>query len=913
MLKKRKTTAAKLSALIACAALLLPGASVSAQDGAAEDTAGGGSETTTTQPASESPLMPVETPWVRQSDDGSTTQTRGMTTPADTPPTVRWYNALEPVDDAKLAGDVTFVRVGPSDAGTVAYELRAKLQFDRDMSTDSQQAGTYRRDMISFSRSEVDLPAQWVEGVSVNGVALPDDKAELFEFSSSAGDVDTGVDLPESLKGDLISLDTSGLELPQSFTVTMRVHLPEDTPDDAVFRWGMYEGDADAFLLNASLRSADRAARLGVEYGDVPPNSARVVVQVAGERLPTGQSNGATKVPDGNGKNTRMGSVHSFSPGEGAELQLFAPLNTANFGNKEANLQFTGSDQRVPVNQPWAKCTADANGECVFNIPTSGPETHEYYWVAMTKASPGYEVQPLIRVGASGEYGRTGFLLQYAYATPKLETGKTYYSGVQYKRGNGNGADWQSGASASSAFMYESYTGSGSTRRQRSSLGAFQQIKKNPEFGDACNGLNVAFVVDASGSMGGDGEETIKSVLNQAVDGLAGTSAKVGMFSFASASPARDNPANLQTPTPLDTEAGRQAAKTWIKSYTHVKRDFGGDTNWYAALQNVGKYNDKNPDNRYDVIFLITDGNPTRAHNDFGNPDAGQDESSEPISNDNGINTEFRDVEAAMAAANTVKSQGTRIIAVGIPSAWGGSPPPKGETQLDISDENLQAITGRLNGGANTTDLRAADFAHFNDSEVMKQAILASLDCAPPEVETEFDFQLSKVDASDQSQSLGGAEFTLSALDDDNQELEMPAATGDPSAGQFTWSNLKFGRYKLTETKAAADGYSLLPRPVYFRVAQTDGETKLYLLNDAADVTGTEVSESESGAIFPVVQFSAASDSSSPQVSMKLANIRAGELPASGGPGLHLWLLLGTLIVIAGVTSATHTTRRGPQ
>ena len=91
MLKKRKTTAAKLSALIACAALLLPGASVSAQDGAAEDTAGGGSEISE-QAGSDLSLTPV-------------------------------------AEDSKLSGDVSFNRIGPSGEGTVVYELRANMQF----------------------------------------------------------------------------------------------------------------------------------------------------------------------------------------------------------------------------------------------------------------------------------------------------------------------------------------------------------------------------------------------------------------------------------------------------------------------------------------------------------------------------------------------------------------------------------------------------------------------------------------------------------------------------------------------------------------------------------------------------------------------------------------------------------------
>ena len=1007
MLKKRKTTAAKLSALIACAALLLPGASVSAQDGAAEDTAGGGSEISE-QAGSDLSLTPV-------------------------------------AEDSKLSGDVSFNRIGPSGEGTVVYELRANMQFSP---VPAQEAGgepaSYERDTISFARDRFDVPVQSVENTTVNGVPLPDEQVALFEFPNSTRQDSA---LPAGLDGDLVSLDTRGLELDQTFPVTMRVHMPEDTPEDSAFQWALYEGELPEETRSTSTREP------------VPNDHSRVIVQVAGDRLLSGTNN-ASRVTGPLGP--RLERVFQNTPGQGAVLRLYAPLNQKAFGQTEAATaweQGAAGENAQPINEPWATCTADANGECVFEIPrASGPGTYDYFWVVMENASPGYQVQDWVRLGVSGDTdtGRAR-VLRNAFATPLLKPGETYYSGVEYRRAGtsreGNGADW--GTSDSSAFMYEEPSrqiqGSlGGFVPYRSSLGSFIQVRENQTMPEGC-GLKAALVVDTSGSMGRS-MNVVREVVGSAIDGLSTTSTQIGLYSFSTTSPGTGEggispmPQNLD-PQPVYTEAGREALKNWQETlkvhggYLSGNDRSGGSTNWEDGLKQVADYNAAHPTDPYDVIYFITDGNPTVYNNPSGQPNSGN----------SGAESEMRDLEAAVLMANTVKAQGTRVIAVGIPSNWPTSwisPIPKDRVaNLEISEVNLRAISGGQ-GGVDEKTLRSSDFAFFTDQDVFKQALINSLnipcqvtverrfyegdekDVIPtpantrgtkaestdglwefngelkpqlgetvteskvpsaensqkdnniaefplevkgpyPEIKiTEpaskipdgwvrmdagaggerayctdkrgnpvsatslgseltndfkltdvpgtggihcvvyyrsksekpvFNLTLNKVNAADQSQNLDGAQFQLRRLDNGDPAVIGPAPDEGRPASQFTWSNLQFGRYELIETRAADGGYSLLPRPVYFRVEQSGGATKLFMLSDADDKIGTEVTDPTSSANFPVVQFSTLETSGTAEVAMKLANIRSGELPASGGRGIHVPLFLGLLLLLTGV------------
>lgn len=161
-----------------------------------------------------------------------------------------------------------------------------------------------------------------------------------------------------------------------------------------------------------------------------------------------------------------------------------------------------------------------------------------------------------------------------------------------------------------------------------------------------------------------------------------------------------------------------------------------------------------------------------------------------------------------------------------------------------------------------------------------------------PPAPKKFGFELTKVDADNTQQQLTGAQFELRQLDDAaSPKVIAPSKT---EGAVFGWSDLDYGRYQLTETKAADDGYTLIPQPVYFRVA----EEGIYLLSGPADTQGTLV-QGEDTLTFPIVAFAKAED----MVTMRLANTKAGQLPKTGGAGAHLPALAGMVIVAAAFAS----------
>lgn len=722
-----RKTAVKLSVVVATAALVMPLAPVQAQDLAVEQDAvpaavsGESNADAQPHPEGEAELSPspLDTPWLQERADGRIAQVQGA----------RTLN-----DASSLSADTTFKHVGASEAGTQKFELRSEIEVTGLEDPDQ----TISLDSLSFVRNQYDVPTQWVEDITVNGVSLSDDKAEVFEYpdldSYAEAGIDYAVDIPSDVTGDLITVDTHGIDLPESFTVSMTVHLPEETPAGGRYKWELYTGSADAFTLNSTALAVDSGARLAPEYGAVPAGHARVVVQVGGDQIygPSGRNaayweqngNGATRVPG------RLPSTYGFTAGEGAQLQLYAPRD-GRFGNSEAHSEMTSTDPLVPIKEPWATCTTDSNGECVFNIPTTGRDVRPYYWIGMSKASPGYTAQPLVRIGGSGNsFTSTGQAMHYIYATPNLTPGSTFYSGVNVtrSRNTGYGADWQ-GIGNSAAFMYE-VQGNGSNHR--SSLGVIQQVRDNPAMPERC-GLNVALVVDLSGSMGSQGLKTIKGVVNSVASRLQGTDTNLGLFNFAENSPAKRNGSNLSSPVSVSTQSGQAAIKKWVDGLAIPTEREGQATNWQEALYQVAQYNEQNPSNQYDVVYMITDGNPTVRKDDaFGNADAG-----EGFLTPDGAATEFRDVEGAIGAANMVKAQGTRIVAVGIPSNWRGVITSR-DDQLAVSDENLKAISGGSGHQGGKDNLRAADFAQFEDSEVMQTAIINSLNSCAITVERRF-------------------------------------------------------------------------------------------------------------------------------------------------------------------------------
>ena len=178
----------------------------------------------------------------------------------------------------------------------------------------------------------------------------------------------------------------------------------------------------------------------------------------------------------------------------------------------------------------------------------------------------------------------------------------------------------------------------------------------NPAGVAAC-GLNIALVLDQSGSMAQSGKQAaLIAAANDAITDLTGTPSTVAIYTFAATtgpSIAKTSTINASSAAPLHTFINNLPAPS-------------GGTNWDQGLAQVASgFND--------VIFL-TDGAPTGSR-------------IRPAPGNNFSQSLFTDTEQGIFSANGIKAGGTtRVLGVGI--GIGTGTPPSGGT------DNLRAVSG---------------------------------------------------------------------------------------------------------------------------------------------------------------------------------------------------------------------------
>ncbi|MBM7816921.1 LPXTG-motif cell wall-anchored protein [Brevibacterium paucivorans] len=178
----------------------------------------------------------------------------------------------------------------------------------------------------------------------------------------------------------------------------------------------------------------------------------------------------------------------------------------------------------------------------------------------------------------------------------------------------------------------------------------------NPQLPMTC-GLRIAVVADLSTSLNyadnTNGFDESKKATNAFIDALAGTSAELGLYNFASTAPANvpgsthgNNPPYIS----MLTQDGVTQAKRVVSNWNFNQNNSA--TNWQAGLQQVKAGN-------YDVVYFITDGMPT---------------TSSTIKS-KGIGGEFVQASAlndAIDAANELKASGTRVVPLMVDLTLGG-------------------------------------------------------------------------------------------------------------------------------------------------------------------------------------------------------------------------------------------------
>lgn len=452
----------------------------------------------------------------------------------------------------------------------------------------------------------------------------------------------------------------------------------------------------------------------------------------------------------------RVGGVRTgttaVTPLSGATLGLFNNLNDAQ-----------------PVNQTWALCTSDAQGDCSFVVPNTnsgGANRDRQMFVKAVSAPTGYHFESSLGTGSntisSTTYGfRVGRVISDDFA--QLRGGTTYTS---LPTGPGDEADFMLG------------TGAG----VRNSGGVFQFVRDNPPAVQQC-GIDIALVLDLSGSVLGS-QNQLAGAASTLVDALTGTNSTVSLYTFSTGSPATEwddgNTNNVLVPNhpeqqSVSTPAGASVVKAWY-SNPNGTANFtpSGGTNWDRGLWSVPASG-----NDYDVAVILTDGNPTF----YNQPQQGT-----------GSDTRFRELENGIFSANAIKAADTRVVAVGV-GAGVTSP---------ASGLNLKAISGP------TLD---SDYFQTANYENAGQALRAM---ALAQCEGTVTLVKQVVPANTQGEDTTGATvaggWTFDAVSS-NPNVTVPASgvtSNATGAVNFPLSFAVGASTDLTFTEQLQDGYNLV-------------------------------------------------------------------------------------------------------
>ena len=141
--------------------------------------------------------------------------------------------------------------------------------------------------------------------------------------------------------------------------------------------------------------------------------------------------------------------------------------------------------------------------------------------------------------------------------------------------------------------------------------------------------------------------------------------------------------------------------------------------------------------------------------------------------------------------------------------------------------------------------------------------------------DAKYKLVITKLDAQDNSIKLGGVEFKLEKLKDDNITFATigTGVTGSEGAktGELTFADLTPGKYRLTETKTA-EGYTLLSEAIEFELT-AGGKCKR---SNGESIT---VNQDTASGVY--------------NIALTIYNRKGFTLPHTGADAPSLWLLLG--------------------
>lgn len=292
-----------------------------------------------------------------------------------------------------------------------------------------------------------------------------------------------------------------------------------------------------------------------------------------------------------------------------------------------------------PSGGPFVCTVDDGSGSCDINVPGG------FRWdVALIQAPAGYYLNPTLDYGGSSTVSSDTYSFRTGIVNSDIEVPGSNPNGT-YSDVRHPGDNYFSGLLAASL--------------------------SNPPAIQRC-GLDVALVLDQSGSMSGAKQTSLKAAANDAIDALTGTPSQLAIYTFATSAGSFVDATSTSTVTSAEP----------LHSFVNALPTPSGLTNWDAGIYQVPA--------GFDIAIVLTDGAPTTYDSSMG---AGGD-------------SYFKFVEEGIFSSNALKSLGTRVVAVGI--------------GINGAEANLRSISGPTSG----SDYYLASNENFDD--VLKELATGS-------------------------------------------------------------------------------------------------------------------------------------------------------------------------------------------
>ncbi|MCL2422318.1 MAG: SpaA isopeptide-forming pilin-related protein, partial [Micrococcales bacterium] len=345
-------------------------------------------------------------------------------------------------------------------------------------------------------------------------------------------------------------------------------------------------------------------------------------------------------------------------------------------------------------------CVSDADGDCSFVVPigTGAGQVAQgtRLWMATISGPAGYFVNKYWQTAPLT--GGTSVNNRLVWPTPPLVGGQTYRSG----------ASWVTDPALTAPAGSPEASQSEYTRRVASG-GMVGLSRDNPPLRSGC-GLTVALVADMSSSMTVTSVQSLKGAMDTFIDALRGTPSQVALFTLGTDSPAAGFPPNTGLQS-VATTADANKVKAQYANPAWPDATPTNYTNWDRGLAAVASANNViGPVDHFDLVVLITDGNPTV----FG--------PSPVITGGTGY-TRFRELENARYSANLLKSQGSRVVAMGVGAGVSSAG----------AGYNLQTVSGLTPYDSVTGNITTADYIQTENFSTVGNALrdLVIHGCAP--------------------------------------------------------------------------------------------------------------------------------------------------------------------------------------